>query len=108
PPPFSFSISHTPVDVGGAFPAAHGAGALRAALDQGHTAGADTGPLLHGQLTLQTAAPLGPEEAALPLHNGLGLLGSLDVEGVVLPVLQGHGIQIVMDVIQQGLHGALQ
>ena len=41
---------------------------------QGHTAGADTGPLLHGQLTLQTAAPLGPEEAALPLHNGLGLL----------------------------------
>ena len=101
-------IRHAPVDVGGGGLAAHNALALGAGLLQRHAAAGHTGLLLHGQLALQTAAPLGTGEAALALRHLLDLLPGGHVEGVVLQILGGHGVQVVVDVLQQLLHGALQ
>lgn len=52
-------VCDAPVDVSGTGLAAHGAHALSAALLQRHAAGGDASALLHGQLALQRAAPLG-------------------------------------------------
>mgnify|MGYP006992111694 CR=1 FL=1 len=70
-----------------------------------HAAGRNTCALLHGQFAIQLTAPLGLQEAALGGDDLLGLSHGGDVEGVLLTVLQSHGVHIVVDGIQQLLDG---
>ena len=104
-----FLVCHTPDDIGGALLAAHRALAGGAGLCQGHATGGNADLLLHGQLAIQFAAPLGVNETAVVLLNeSLDLFPGLGSIAVVLQVLFSHGEHVVVDLIKQALNGLLQ